>query len=112
MALRTSEASSSAERVSGFAVGAIDHGRGRVKRKLYVGNLNFSTTEQELRETFAQHGVVTSTKLVLDRMTGNSRGFGFVEFSGDEEAQRAVDALNGTELNGRRLTVNVARPRR
>ena len=78
--------------------------------KLYVGSLPYSTTEQQLSELFAQHGTVQSAKVITDRYTGQSRGFGFVEMSTDEEAQKAIAALNGTELGGRSLVVNEARP--
>jgi cold-inducible RNA-binding protein len=80
--------------------------------KLYVGNLDFSTTEQQLRDTFAAHGSVVSASLVLDRSTGRSRGFAFVEYESSEEAERAIGALDGAALDGRQLTVNIARPRR
>ena len=79
--------------------------------KLFVGNLDFSTTESQLHELFTQHGNVVSATIILDRMTGNSRGFGFVEYETADEAQRAIGSLNGAELNGRQLAVNVARAR-
>ena len=79
--------------------------------RLYVGNLSFSTTEAELRDAFAAHGEVVSAQLVTDRMTGQPRGFGFVEMASAADAQKAIDALNGTELGGRALTVNEARER-
>ena len=78
--------------------------------KLYVGSLPYSTTEQELNDLFAQHGSVKSAKVITDRYTGQSRGFGFVEMGTDEEAQKAITALNGTALGGRTLVVNEARP--
>ena len=78
--------------------------------KLYVGSLPYSTTEQQLSELFAQHGTVQSAKVITDRYTGQSRGFGFVEMSTEEEAQKAIAALNGSELGGRTLVVNEARP--
>lgn len=78
--------------------------------KLYVGSLPYSTTEQELSELFAQHGTVQSAKVITDRFTGQSRGFGFVEMATDEEAQKAIAALNGAQLGGRTLVVNEARP--
>ena len=78
--------------------------------KLYVGSLPYSTTEQELNDLFAPHGAVTSAKVITDRYTGQSRGFGFVEMGTDEEAQKAITALNGTPLGGRTLVVNEARP--
>lgn len=76
-----------------------------------MGNLDFSTTESQLHELFTQHGNVVSATIILDRMTGNSRGFGFVEYETADEAQRAIGSLNGTELNGRQLAVNIARER-
>ena len=78
--------------------------------KLYVGSLPYSTTEQQLSDLFAQHGSVQSAKVITDRFTGQSRGFGFVEMATDEEAQKAIAALNGTDLGGRTLGVNEARP--
>ena len=78
--------------------------------KLYVGSLPYSTTEQQLSELFAQHGAVQSAKVITDRYTGQSRGFGFVEMATGEEAQKAIAALNGTALGGRTLVVNEARP--
>ena len=78
-------------------------------KKLYVGNLPFQTTEDELDGLFGQVGSVESVRIITDRDTGRSRGFGFVEM-GDEEADKAIEQLNGTELDGRALTVNEARP--
>ena len=78
---------------------------------LYVGNLNFDTTESDLRTAFAAHGTVTSARIISDRDTGHSRGFGFVEMDDSQAAQSAMAALNGQELDGRALTVNEARPR-
>ncbi|MGQ0810630.1 MAG: RNA recognition motif domain-containing protein [Nitrospiraceae bacterium] len=78
--------------------------------KLYVGSLPYSTTEQQLAEMFAQHGTVQSAKVITDRYTGQSRGFGFVEMASNEEAQKAITALNGTDMGGRTLVVNEARP--
>lgn len=78
--------------------------------KIYVGGLPYSTSEQELADLFGQHGSVTSAKVITDKYTGQSRGFGFVEMGSDEEAQSAITALNGTELGGRTLTVNEAKP--
>ena len=78
--------------------------------KIYVGGLPYSTTEQELSGLFAVHGAVRSSRIITDKFTGQSRGFGFVEMSSDAEAQAAITALNGTELGGRTLTVNEARP--
>jgi cold-inducible RNA-binding protein len=79
--------------------------------KLYVGNLSFKTTESELRDSFGAHGTVVDAIVMTDRMSGRSRGFGFVTMSTPEEAQSAIDALNGANLDSRALTVNIARPR-
>ena len=78
--------------------------------KLYVGNLSFQTTEQDLNKLFAQHGSVTETNLIMDRETNRPRGFGFVTMSSSEEGQRAIDALHGQNHDGRDLTVNEAKP--
>ena len=78
--------------------------------KLYVGNLSFQITEQDLNELFSQHGKVTDCSLIMDRETNRPRGFGFVTMSTAEEGQRAIDALNGHNHDGRDLTVNEARP--
>ena len=82
-----------------------------MSNKLYVGNLSFNTTENDLNDAFAAHGTVTETNLMMDRDTGRPRGFGFVTMSSAEEAQKAIDALNGKEMDGRALTVNIAKPR-
>jgi RNA recognition motif-containing protein len=79
--------------------------------KLYVGNLSFRTTSEDLQEYFGQAGTVQSAQIVTDRDTGFSRGFGFIEMSSDEEATSAVSMFNGQELDGRSLVVNEARPR-
>ncbi len=79
--------------------------------KLYVGNLSFGVTSDDLHEHFAQAGTVESAKVVEDRETGRSRGFGFVEMASDEEAQVAIEQFNGQDLDGRNLVVNEARPR-
>ena len=79
--------------------------------KLFVGNLSFQTTDQVLHEVFSAHGTVMEAIVMNDRMTGRSRGFGFVSMSSEEEAEQAINALNGASLDGRALTVNVARPR-
>ena len=78
---------------------------------IYVGNLSYSLTEDDLRALFAEFGDVTSAKLIMDRYTGQSKGFGFVEMSDDGAAQKAIDELNGRDVSGRSLTVNKARPR-
>ena len=79
--------------------------------KLFVGNLSFNTTENDLQDAFAAHGTVVETNLMMDKMSGRPRGFAFVTMGSPEEAQKAIDALNGKELDGRALTVNIARPR-
>ena len=79
--------------------------------KLFVGNLSFDVTENDLQDAFAAHGTVVEANLMMDRATGRPRGFGFVTMSSPEEAQKAMGALNGKELAGRALTVNLARPR-
>ena len=79
--------------------------------KLFVGNLSFNTTENDLNTAFGAHGTVTETNLMMDRETGRPRGFGFITMSSAEEAQKAIDALNGKSIDGRALTVNVAKPR-
>jgi cold-inducible RNA-binding protein len=79
--------------------------------KLYVGNLSFETTENDLQDLFEPHGAVNEVHLMMDRMTGRSRGFAFVTMNDDTQANAAASALNGHELNGRALTVNQARPR-
>jgi cold-inducible RNA-binding protein len=79
--------------------------------KLFVGNLSFDLTENDLQDAFAAHGTVVETNLMMDRTTGRPRGFGFVTMSTPEEAQKAIDGLNGKELGGRALTVNIARPK-
>ena len=82
-----------------------------ISNKLYVGGLPYSVAEDQLQALFSEHGTVESAKVISDRMTGRSRGFGFVEMSSQEEAQEAIDKLNGTALEGRTLTVNEAKPR-
>jgi len=79
--------------------------------RLFVGNLSYQTGENELQDYFAQAGAVTSVNLMLDKVTGKSRGFAFVEFATPEEAQKAVEQFHNKEFQGRTLTVNVARPR-
>jgi RNA recognition motif-containing protein len=82
-----------------------------MSNKLFVGNLSFNTTENDLNDAFAAHGTVTETNLMMDRETGRPRGFGFVTMSSADEANKAIEALNGKEMDGRALTVNVAKPR-
>jgi RNA recognition motif-containing protein len=82
-----------------------------MSNKIFVGNLSFDTTENDLNDLFAAHGTVTETNLMMDRDTGKPRGFAFVTMSSAEEAQKAIAALNGKNVGGRALTVNVARPR-
>ena len=79
--------------------------------KLFVGNLSFNTTENELQDTFAAHGTVVEANIMMDRTSGRPWGFGFVTMSSPEDAKKAIDALNGALLDGRNLTVNEARPR-
>jgi cold-inducible RNA-binding protein len=79
--------------------------------KLYVGNLSFQTSSEDLQQLFAQAGTVESATVVEDRDTGRSRGFGFVEMASKEDGEKAIEQFNGTDLNGRNLTVNEARPR-
>jgi cold-inducible RNA-binding protein len=81
-------------------------------KKLYVGNLSYSTTETDIRDAFAKFGEVASAKLIIDPTNGRSKGFGFVEMAVDEDGEKAIAGLNGTELHGRTLTVNEARPQR
>ena len=80
-------------------------------KKLYVGNLSYGATESTIRALFENHGAVEGVNLITDRDTGRSKGFGFVEMTNDAEAQRAITALNGKEIDGRALTVNEARPK-
>ena len=79
--------------------------------KLFVGNLSFNTTENDLQDAFAAHGTVVEANLMVDRMSGRSRGFAFVTMSTPEEAQKAIEAMNGASVGGRNLTVNIARPK-
>jgi RNA recognition motif-containing protein len=80
-------------------------------KKLYVGNLSYSVTDSDLEQMFAQHGMVQSAQVIMDRDTGRSKGFGFVEMGTEAEAKAAITALNGVEKDGRALTVNEARPK-
>lgn len=82
-----------------------------MSNKVFVGGIPYSTTEAELRDYFAQAGNITSCSIIIDRATNRSKGFGFVEFETEEEAQKAVETLNGTELGGRTIVVNIARPK-
>ncbi len=79
-------------------------------KKLYVGGLSYNTTEATLRDTFAACGTVETAVIIIDKMTNRSKGFGFVEMSTEDEAKKAIDTINGTELDGRTLTVNEAKP--
>ncbi len=81
-----------------------------MNEKLYVGGLPYATTEDQLQDVFAEHGTVVSARIITDKFTGRSRGFGFVEMGSADEAQRAIDALHESELGGRKLTVSEARP--
>jgi RNA recognition motif-containing protein len=80
-------------------------------KKLYVGNLPYSVNDSDLEQLFAPHGTVQSAQVIMDRDTGRSKGFGFVEMNSDQEAQAAIAALNGKDVDGRTLTVNEARPK-
>ena len=80
-------------------------------KKLYVGNLTYGVTDAALEQMFAAHGIVQSAQVIVDRATGQSKGFGFVEMGSDQEAQAAIAAMNGKEFEGRALTVNEARPK-
>jgi cold-inducible RNA-binding protein len=82
-----------------------------VAKKLYVGNLSFGTTDSDLKNLFEPYGAVSSAQVIMDRDTGRSKGFGFVEMNNGDEAQAAITAMNGQQSNGRALTVNEARPR-
>jgi cold-inducible RNA-binding protein len=82
-----------------------------MSNKLFVGNLSFNTTENDLQDAFAAHGTVMEANLMMDRATGRPRGFGFVTMSSAEEAQKAIEEMNGKSVDGRDLTVNVAKPR-
>jgi cold-inducible RNA-binding protein len=82
-----------------------------MNNKLFVGNLSFNTTENDLQDAFAAHGTVVESNLVTDRSTGRARGFAFVTMSTEQEAQNAVSALNGKSIDGRELVVSIARPR-
>jgi RNA recognition motif-containing protein len=82
-----------------------------LKNKLYVGNLPYSVNDASLLQNFSEYGTVQSAKVMMDRDTGRSKGFGFVEMSSDAEAQSAIDGLNGRSVDGRSITVNVARPK-
>jgi RNA recognition motif-containing protein len=79
--------------------------------KIYVGNLSYSTTEEDIRSAFSQFGTIDSADVIMDRSTGRSKGFGFVEMSNDAEAKAAIEGLNGKDLDGRSLNVNEAKPR-
>jgi len=79
-------------------------------KKLYIGGLPYSTTEDQLREAFSQAGAVSSAVIIMDKMSGRSKGFGFVEFDSDDDATKAIDMWNGKDFGGRTLTVNEARP--
>ena len=86
--------------------------RHRASMNIYVGNLPFSTTQHDLEELFSAHGQVASAAVIMDRESGRSRGFGFVEMHNDDEARTAIQELNGHDVNGRQLRVNEAQPRR
>ena len=83
-----------------------------MNKKLFVGNLSYDTNEDALKELFSEAGTVESAVIITDKMSGRSKGFGFVEMSSDEETEKAIEMLNGKEIDGRSLTVNEARPKR
>jgi RNA recognition motif-containing protein len=97
-------------RASGMVLNSNDSGKEWFNVKIYVGNLSFNTNDEALSTLFKQYGAVESAKVVTDRETGRSRGFGFVEMADDGEARKAIEATNGVEIDGRTLTVNEARP--
>ena len=82
-----------------------------MSKKMYVGNISYSTTEEKIQEVFSEYGEVTSANLIIDKLSGRSRGFAFVEMANDSEADTAISALDGAELEGRKLKVNEARSR-
>jgi RNA recognition motif-containing protein len=84
--------------------------KNKMAKKLYVGGLPYSSTDADLRQAFEQAGAVESATIIMDRATNRSKGFGFVEMTSDEDAQKAIDLWNGKDFDGRRLTVNEARP--
>lgn len=102
---------SSSETVPSDAAPRATIERNVMATKLYVGNLTYDTTSQTLQDLFGQHGEVRTAEVVMDRETGRSKGFGFVEMSNDNGAKAAINALNGHDVGGRSLTVNEARPR-
>jgi RNA recognition motif-containing protein len=81
-----------------------------MSKRIYVGGLPYSTSDQELKDAFAQHGEVTSASIIIDKMSGRSRGFGFVEMANDDEAEKAIESWNGKDFGGRTLVVNEAKP--
>lgn len=81
------------------------------KNKLYVGNLSYETTNESLSEMFSEHGEVTEATVITDKMSGRSKGFGFVTFAKDEDAEKAIQALDGKEVGGRNIKVNLAKPK-
>ena len=96
-----------------YRLAILTSGRGEtfgMSKKLYVGNLNYAVSNEDLEQLFASHGTVVSAQVIRDRDSGRSKGFGFVEMSSDQEAQAAIAALNGNSIGGRNLTVNEARP--
>jgi cold-inducible RNA-binding protein len=90
---------------------SVSDSKHHMSNKLFVGNLSFNTTENDLQDAFAAFGSVTETNLMMDRTTGRPRGFGFVTMASAEEAQKAIEGMNGKTIDGRALTVNVAKPR-
>jgi cold-inducible RNA-binding protein len=100
-------ASSREPQIFGHQASKVQH----VSKKLYVGNLSFDVTQEQLQELFAPYGTVRSSQLISDRATGRSKGFGFVEMSSDKEAESAIGGMNGQMVDGRALTVNEAKPK-
>ena len=90
---------------------SVSDSKHHMSNKLFVGNLSFNTTENDLNDAFAAFGTVTETNLMMDRTTGRPRGFGFVTMGSADEAQKAIEGMNGKDMDGRALTVNVAKPR-
>ena len=98
-------------RVQSVESNGLSDSKHHMSNKLFVGNLSFNTTENDLQDAFGAHGTVTETNLMVDRETGRPRGFGFITMSSADEAQKAIEAMNGKEMDGRALTVNIAKPR-
>ena len=98
-------------RVQSVESNGLSDSKHHMSNKLFVGNLSFNTTENDLNDAFAAFGTVTETNLMVDRETGRPRGFGFITMSSADEAQKAIEGMNGKDVDGRALTVNIAKPR-